>query len=153
MRLCYCLNNCVLYLHDGFCVLQQPANQSVAWLMEGHHPLLLFGQDLAFLHTACISHTTNIKTIQQTCSWERQQWLEDALLPAITLSTAYSKLKLSMDLYPSRAAWRAASLQMFAISAPGTKKTQMWRRSQIIARFLKNYETERENNQALDNVS
>lgn len=40
----------------------------------------------------------------------------------MTLSTAYSKLKVSMDLYPSLAACRAASLQMLAMSAPGNVK-------------------------------
>lgn len=44
------------------------------------------------------------------------------IIPAITLSTAYSKLKVWMDLCPSLAACRAASLQMLAISAPAEQK-------------------------------
>lgn len=44
------------------------------------------------------------------------------ILPAITLSTAYSKLKVPMDLCPSLAACRAASLQMLAMSAPAETK-------------------------------
>lgn len=43
-------------------------------------------------------------------------------VPAITLSTAYSKLEVSMDLWPSLAACRAASLQMLAMSAPAETK-------------------------------
>lgn len=86
----------VLYLHDGFSVLQQPANKSVARLVEGHNPLLLFGQDLAFLHTA---YKTQIPTkIKTNILQAHKDNCDDAVLPAITLSTAYSKLKVSMDL-------------------------------------------------------
>lgn len=43
------------------------------------------------------------------------------LIPAMTRSTAYSKLNVWTDVCPSRAACRAASLQMFAMSAPVSK--------------------------------
>lgn len=91
---------CILYLHDGFCVFQQPANKSVARLVEGHHPLLLFGQDLALLHTACPLHKSQPKSglDSKHVHNEDNSELENAVLPAITLSTAYSKLKVSMDL-------------------------------------------------------
>lgn len=48
--------------------------------------------------------------------------IECITVPAITLSTAYSKLNVSMDLCPSLAACRAASLHMLAMSAPAETK-------------------------------
>lgn len=42
-------------------------------------------------------------------------------IPAMTFSTAYSKLKVSTDFSPSLAACNAASLQMLAMSAPTIK--------------------------------
>lgn len=50
------------------------------------------------------------------------QYSSCIIVPAITLSTAYSKLKVSMDLWPSLAACRAASLQILAMSAPAERK-------------------------------
>lgn len=46
-------------------------------------------------------------------------------LPAITLSTAYSKFFVSTDFSFSLAACKAASLQILAISAPGEIKSYM----------------------------
>lgn len=49
------------------------------------------------------------------------------LIPAMTRSTAYSKLNVWTDVCPSRAACSAASLQMLAMSAPvNTNHRQGW---------------------------
>lgn len=61
-------------------------------------------------------------SIKHTLYYNPFNWVTgNAKVPAMTLSTAYSKLNVSMDLYPSLAACKAASLQMLAMSAPETQ--------------------------------
>lgn len=104
------------HLHHRLGVLQQPSHQRVSRLMKSYDSLLLLAQNLTFLHAPWRNTNTSIRSSQSgTC----KRLSVCLYVPASTRSTAYSKLKVSMDLKPSLAACRAASLQMLAMSAPG----------------------------------
>lgn len=102
-------------------MLEQPPHQSVTRLVEADHLLLLFGEDLTLLYASWKPHACT-QACQRPDSNVCPALLNHIFLPASTRSTAYSKLKVSMDLCPSLAACRAASLHMLAISAPVRKQ-------------------------------
>jgi len=66
--------------------------------------------------------TINIKFNERAYTWDLTKTVEvhqqTRNKPAVTRWTAYSKSVVSTAAFLLRAAWRAASLQMFAMSAP-----------------------------------
>ena len=121
------IHECVTFMTASVCSSNHPTSACPdSWkattLCSSLHRILLFFTLPEDTHTHTNTYTCMSDCRVATETYDMCWCAASNMVPAITLSTAYSKLKVWMDLCPSLAACRAASLQMLAMSAPAEKQ-------------------------------